>query len=62
MKKKSLKKFDFKVKTISNLQNEVSGGRYSPIANNSYENSCMAGHCKSINEHTLCCVGTTQQN
>jgi len=61
MKKKSFKKFDLNVKTISNLQNEVSGGRYAPVGNNSYENSCIAGHCKSINEHTLCCVRTTER-
>jgi hypothetical protein len=47
MKKKSLKKFESKVKTISNLQNEVSGGRYSPAGNHSYE-------------HTLCCTGNTE--
>ncbi len=55
MKKKNFKKFEFKVHTISNLQNEVLGGASSiPLKHDSYENSCMAGVCRSINEISQC--------
>ncbi|AXG71172.1 hypothetical protein KORDIASMS9_03427 [Kordia sp. SMS9] len=55
MKKKSFKKFEFKVHTISNLQNKVLGGAADePIKHDSYENSCMAGYCRSINEISRC--------